>query len=419
MVRLTMRDYLGDRPTFINGAWWGCKGVSRNSAGIVQVTPNNDIIEYHRSIDVGETQKFKAGPSVRVTNVLLSRRDSYADVVVSGAVTPTAPGILTPPKPGEVCTDAYDTSLVIKIPNKDGSLKSYTYTVRVPPVCVPTIPEPPAILPTPPVTPPEPPVEPPILPILPHAKTVKILSTAGYNLPNAYVGKTVEIIAAVMCGTDKSDGEYAILTLDGAPIAEGRTGVSSLGAGFVTFKWTVEGESGPRKLCVRVPKSDVCPNYSEAIDCKVMMVSSVRPPISEQLKGERAELRDRLELIRLERKHVESLQKGGVDIPSIALPEIKIPDTLPEITIPDVEVDKEKVEEIGTIKIPAIPIPDKLNLLPTVSIDNNLIGFPPINIDVVPGKHQIKVELKGLTPIYKTVTIEPGQVLTITDISFI
>ena len=409
MVKLTMENYFKDRPTFINGAYWGCKGVSRSSAHIVLVAPNNDIIELQRSINVGETRKFKNGPSVRVTKVLLSGFASYADVIVTGAVTPTVPDVSKPPVPGEVCTDGYNTNLVIKIPNRNGGFKSYTYNVYVPPVCVPGIPEPP-VIPVPPVIP---------KPLLPRAKTVKILTTAGYNLPDAYVGKTIEIIAAVMCGLDKSDGEYALLTLDGVPIAESRTGTSSLGPGFVTFKWTVEGESGPRKLCVRVPKSDVCPNYSEATDCKVMMVSTVRPAVAEQLERERAELRERLELIRLEREIVETIQKeDGVFPPVPTLPEITIPE--PKVDIEEViEELEEKVEVIGTIKIPSIPIPKKLNLLPTVSIDNNVIGSPPININVVPGKHTIKVELKGLTPIYKTVNVEPGQVLTITDISFI
>jgi PEGA domain. len=411
-----MMDYFKDRPTLINGAWWGCRGVSRSSADIVLVAPNNDIIELQRSIDVGETKTFKNGPSVRVTKVLLSGQASYADVVVSGTVAPIAPdvaGVPTSPVSGEVCTDAYNTDLVIKIPNKDGGFKSYTYNVLVPQVCTPGMPEPPAV-PIPPVIP---------EPFLPGGKTVKILSTTGYNLPNAYVGKTVEIIAGVLCGTEKSDGEYAILTLDGTPIAEGRTGESSLGAGFVSFKWTVEGESGPRKLCVRVPKSDECPDYSEAVDCKVMMVSSVRPPIEEQLEAERGELRDRLDLIRHEREVAEALQKGDVDLPSYStLPEITLPEPepVPEPVIEDViEEVEEQVEQIGTIKIPSIPIPDKLNLLPTVSIDKVLIGSPPISTDVAAGKRQIKVELKGLTPIYKTVTVEPGQVITITDISFI
>jgi hypothetical protein len=441
-----MMDYFKDRPTFINGAYWGCKGATRDSADIVLVAPNNDIIELQRDIDVGETRKFKTGHSVRVTNVLLSGRSTYADVVVTGIVTPPAPvipGIPEPPAPGEICTEAYNTELVVKIPNKDGGFKSYTYNVYVPPVCTPTVPEPPA--------PPVPPIPPvctegdlageitcwdgskihtlvcknnvfvptgTICPPMVQAKTVKILTT-GYNLPNAYVGTTVEIIAAVMCGLDKSDGEYALLTLDGTPIAESRTGSSTLGPGFVSFKWTVTGESGPRKLCVRVPKSDVCPNYSEAVDCKIMMVSSAPPSIQEQLKIERGELRERLELIRREREFVETLQKGDVDFPSFAI--------LPTITIPETEVDIEKVIEeweehvgdTGTIRIPSIPIPEQLNLLPTVSIDNNIIGYPPININVVPGKHTIKVELKGLAPIYKTVTVEPDKVLTITDLSFI
>jgi len=438
MTRLTMMDYFKDRPTFINGAYWGCKGTSRTSADIVLVAPNNDIIELQRDIDVGETRKFNNGPSVRVTNVLISGTSSYADVVVTGTVAPEEPdipkipGIPEPPTPGEICTAASNIGMVIKIPNKDGSFKSYTYNVYIPPVCKPVIPGPP--------TPPKVCTEGElageitcwdgskintlicknnifvptgdICPSQVQAKTVKILTTTGYNLPNAYVGKTIEIIAAVMCGLDKSDGEYALLTLDGEPIAESWTGRSSFGPGFVTFKWTVEGESGPRKLCVRVPKSDECPGYSEATDCKIMMVSSVRPSIAEQLERERGELRERLELIRLERETTEPSQKGEISLPEITVDT----DTDIESVIEDWE---EHAEDVGTIKIPSIPTPDNINLLPTVSIDNNIIGYPPININVIPGKHQIKVELKGLSPIYKTITIEPDQELTITDISFI
>lgn len=72
----------------------------------------------------------------------------------------------------------------------------------------------------------------------------------------------------------------------------------------------------------------------------------------------------------------------------------------------------------GIIKIPSVPKPPKIPYPVKISIDGILAGEPPISKEVDPGIHNITAELKGMTNIYRKVSVESGKTLTITDIAF-
>jgi len=72
----------------------------------------------------------------------------------------------------------------------------------------------------------------------------------------------------------------------------------------------------------------------------------------------------------------------------------------------------------GIISIPSVPKPPKIPYPVKISIDGILAGEPPISKEVPAGIHNITAELKGMTNIYRKVSVESGKTLTITDIAF-
>lgn len=433
MTRLLMMDCFKDRPTSIKNALWGCKGVSRTTAKIALTDGKCDIIQ-QISIRVGSSATFNTGHVVKVTNLLLSGKDSYADVHVTATSTP---GLIPSPTPSPTTTQ---TNVLVNIPNKDGTFKSYTYTIEVPG-------SPGIVEDVEPVVCTEGEKSGPITcwdgtvihtlicrnnkwvptgeicPSAPQAKTVSILVLEGkYNLPNTYQGKEVIITAAVMCGTKKSQHEPAFLKVNGKIVAESKTGQGSNDPMFVTFKWTAT--TGTHTICVKVPKSDACPEFSEAQDCKTIIVSANVPSIEDRLDQERQELSDRLKSIREARKQVRDELKitttpepEKIPFPEVPIPEVPAPgEPVPEVPAP--EVPAPEVPDTGIIKIPSIPVPPNVSLIPSIFIDNKLMGQPPLEVEVPAGKRKIRIELKGFEPLHKTITVTAGETIAISDLLF-
>jgi hypothetical protein len=71
----------------------------------------------------------------------------------------------------------------------------------------------------------------------------------------------------------------------------------------------------------------------------------------------------------------------------------------------------------GIIEIPAVEAPPGFEY-PNIFIDGVLKGPPPLTIEVDPGKHEIRVDLKNFTPLYRNVTLTEGQTLSVTDMRF-
>ena len=421
MVRLTMMDYFKDRPKWISGAYWGVKGSGRTSSDIVMVDAANNIIELQRDIDVGETRTFKTGHKVKVTGVLLSGRETYADVYV------TLPAVI----PEEVAPT--ETQIKIKIPNKDGvTYKIFTYTVTIPgirlepvikPICTEgeekriTCPDGTVIVthickkdPTTginrwaPTGKPCPPLE--------LGKVARILVAPDGEL-RAYEGMDITITASVMCGATPSNGEPAILLVDGVEIARKNTS-----QGFVSLKWTATAEpSRTHKICISVPKSEQCPMYGGARDCRTITVSRMIPGIEEQLRLEREEYQARLDALREERKRIREMSLAAAaaarEAAGVTIPVTEI------IPTPPVEEVEPEEPHPGIIYIPSIPAPPLTEYPINIFIDGVLKGTPPLRVEIPPGTHTIKVELKNFTPLHRTVTVVEGQTLTITDLEFI
>jgi len=53
-----------------------------------------------------------------------------------------------------------------------------------------------------------------------------------------------------------------------------------------------------------------------------------------------------------------------------------------------------------------------------VEIDGKPVGSPPLNIYVSPGIHYVTISLKGFTPISKKITVNSGETITISGITF-
>ena len=70
------------------------------------------------------------------------------------------------------------------------------------------------------------------------------------------------------------------------------------------------------------------------------------------------------------------------------------------------------------INIPAPPIPPGITYPVEVEIDGERRGRPPLQVRTAPGKHTVKVSLKGFPPFTKTVTLASGETVTMSEIVF-
>ncbi len=194
IVRLTLRNYIDDKPTLIGGTYWGARGASDTSAKIAQVTPTKQIIELQRGIDIGETRKFKSGFSVKVIRSRGGYPGAYADVIV----TPT-PGIIKPP------------------PSR------------------------------------EPPIS--IVPEKTYTRITRILSE-GQDLPKANNGEIVRITAESYCKVngkiDKSKVP-SLLIVDGV-VADRKPVVD----GVVAYEWSATSIPPRHTICVQINPTDTC-----------------------------------------------------------------------------------------------------------------------------------------------------------------
>lgn len=248
-------------------------------------------------------------------------------------------------------------------------------------------------------------------------KTAKILTAPDGKL-QAFDGMSVTIAASVMCGATPSNGEAAFLIIDGEQVASKTTSY-----GFVSFTWKATAEpSRTHRIVVRVPQSTQCPAHGEASDSKTITVSRSSLNIEEQLAQERSDYKEGLALLREERKRIRELS-----LPTDLTPPITPPITPPvELPItPPVEPPVEPpitppVELIpGVISIPSIPAPPLTEYPINIFIDDVLKGSPPLNVEVQPGIHYIRVELKNFIPLNKKVTVNEGQTLIITNMEFL
>lgn len=250
------------------------------------------------------------------------------------------------------------------------------------------------------------------IPEIQLGKVVKIITYPEGAELEAYDGQEITVTASVMCGLSRSNGEEAVFEVDGKEVARNNTS-----NGMVSFKWKATTEPArAHKLCVSVAKSDKCPNYGSARDCRIISVSRIIPGIEEQLKKEREEYKKSLQAIEEERRRIResyqtvptTVETGTTEYTPPSIVSIT-PEITPEVTVP---------KRLGKIVIPSIPKPIKIEFPIDIKIDGESKGEPPISVDVEPGTHIITAELRGFTPISRKVKVESDQTVTITDIIF-
>jgi len=303
---------------------------------------------------------------------------------------------LVPPLPTSI-------PIEISLPNKiRGGFTSQIYHVEPPVVEIPAI----GI---------------PVVEIVEIPELGKIIKIIGDEL-KAFEGMDVTISAVVMCGARPSNGEPAILLIDGKEIERKNTA-----NGFVSFKWTATAEpTRTHRVVVSVPKSEQCPMYGDARDSRSITVSRMVPGIEERLRIEREEYQSRLAAMREERERIREMSlaaRAAVTPVTPIIPAIPVTPIIPAIPIipvtPVTPVEEVEVPaEPGIIEIPAIEAPPGIEYPVNIFIDGVLKGPPPLKIEVVPGKHEIRVELKNFPSLYRSVTLTEGQTLSITDLRF-
>ena len=254
-------------------------------------------------------------------------------------------------------------------------------------------------------------------PPLEMGKIVKILTYPEGAALEAFEGQEVTVTASVVCGLTLSSGETAAFEVDGIKVASGTTS-----NGTVSFKWKATPEpSRTHKICVSVPKSAQCPKYGSARDCKTITVSRIIPGIEEQLRKEREEYAKSIEALRQERERIRQLIQPAISVVPTAplIPAIPYVPTIPTIpTIPTVPTVPE-VPKHGRISIPSVEILPGVAFPVIIYIDGERIGSPPVMLDVDPGTHTIRIELKGFTPISKKISVIAGETTQITDLRFV
>ncbi|MFH1296353.1 MAG: PEGA domain-containing protein [Bacteroidota bacterium] len=254
-------------------------------------------------------------------------------------------------------------------------------------------------------------------PPLEMGKVVKILTYPAGAALEAFDGQDVTVTASVVCGLTLSTGETATFEVDGVQAAQGTTS-----SGTVSFKWKATPEpSRTHKLCVSVPKSSQCPKYGSAKDCKTITVSRIIPGIEEQLKKEREEYAKNIEALREERERIRQMIQPAISvvptapvIPTPFVPTIPTIPTVPTVpTVPGPEVPKQ-----GKISIPSVEILPGVAFPVIIYIDGERIGSPPVMLDVDPGTHTVRIELKGFTPISKKINVIAGDTTVLTGLRF-
>ena len=248
-------------------------------------------------------------------------------------------------------------------------------------------------------------------------KIAKIL-TPPDGVLRAFEGMDVTITASVMCGATPSNGEPAILIIDGEQVASNNTT-----QGFVSFKWTATTEPArTHRVVVSVPKSDNCPTHGEARDSKSITVSRIIPGIEEQLRIEREAYQSQLEILREERRRIREMSLAALAVtPTVPIPIIPSiePPITPPVEPPTTPLVEPPIEpQPGIIDIPSIITPPTEYPI-EIFIDGVLKGPPPLKVEVVPGTYHITVKLTNFTPLDRKVTITEGQTLTITNMEFL
>jgi len=233
-------------------------------------------------------------------------------------------------------------------------------------------------------------------------------------------GMSADLVVSLFCGTSPSNGETVIFTVDGAEI--GRK-VTANGTAKVAWTATML-PSRYHKVCAKVMRSDLCPGQADAYTCKTVTVSRAGESVLQaylaemEVKAAAAPAAPAAEKVAGVLTLGQALQMLGVPqagggVLSIPIQIIPPAVTLPEVTAPEVTAPPTQ----GVISIPSVLTPPRFaGATVTVSIDGEVIGAPPIDRVVDAGRHIIKVEVKGLTPVYKTVSIRAGETQVLSDL---
>ena len=354
VVRLTMRNYMDDRPTLVGGAYWGCKGTSRGyktekyAASIAHLTPTSNNIELQRSIDVGETRSFRNGMSVKVVNVIMGYPTARADVIITKTPAYRPP---TPPTP----------------------------TPPVPPVVEKT-----------------------------YTRITRILAE-GQDLPKANNGEIVKITAESYCKVngkiDKSKVP-SLLIIDGV-VADRKPVVD----GVVAYEWSATSIPSRHTICVQINPTDTCRSIGR--DCKKISVSSVMLDPSEQLLRERTSAKEQRELMRQSRSRLREEIVGAIrEAPVYEAPTVPTP-TLP-IVIP---IEKPPAPQTGNIKLTGLPLSIPKDIPAYIYVDNinkGTVSILPVTLSLIPvGTHSVYVMAGEFKSISKSVDVISNETSTV------
>jgi len=208
---------------------------------------------------------------------------------------------------------------------------------------------------------------------------------------------------------------FATLYRDNTMVAQ-----SLLNNGVATF--TIPIESNPRSsysmFCARA-FANLNGSVQEVSDCRTVHLVSPAVDISAQLA--------------LQAQEVALIQRylgTSVAVPSSALtpqnflsllPSIPTSPSFPSgptVSAPQIPANT-IVPQLGTITVPKIGIPIEYLQFPvSVYIDGVYVGSPPISYDVAAGKHQVSIRIKGLRQINGSYSVDPGQTVTLSGLSF-
>jgi hypothetical protein len=236
-------------------------------------------------------------------------------------------------------------------------------------------------------------------------------------------GQAIQAVAKVYLTVSPavfSDGEPAELVANGEIVAQ-----STTSNGDVSFDWTVpEGVPLTFKICLRIPKNEINPEYAESMACQVVSATRSFSGVAERKLSEMQEYQTAIDLLRGTRQEAVVPSIPDLPIPSVPEPpSLPVPDPTPYVPVPPalpvppapsvpeplpVPEEPPEVPIPSEIRIPFISI-DRSGVFqdPMVSVDGQYVGKPPLSVPMLPGKHTIKVEVKGFSTVYRTVTIGP------------
>jgi len=245
---------------------------------------------------------------------------------------------------------------------------------------------------------------------------IGVKSRAGRSvevyIPDRVVdGQATEIRAYLTCAGEPSNGEIVTFTVDGRNIGTGTTK-----NGVATIVWQATTIPSPsHKIGAIVPVSDKCPGGEAAYSTKSITVLTARE--AGRAAASYAELagapgRAVGEVARF--VTTTAIPSGALIFPTITIPEV------PAVPLPTApETPSVPVVSPGKISIPSVGLPEKFADSPiSITIDGEPVGPPPVSKQVTPGVHTVRVQVKGLMPLYTKVTVGSGETKALTNLGF-